>query len=48
MKQDPLWQEIPAVKNGNVYEVDSRLWLAHGILAVEKKTEDVLAYMAEK
>lgn len=48
MKQDPLWQEIPAVKKGNVYEVDSRLWLAHGILAVEKKTEDVLAYMTEK
>lgn len=48
IKQDPLWKEIPAVKNGNVYEVDSRLWLAHGILAVEKKTEDVLAYMAEK
>ena len=45
MQQDPLWQEVPAVKKGNVYEVDSRLWLAHGILAVEQKVDDVLEHM---
>lgn len=48
MKQDPLWQEVPAVKNGNVYEVDSRLWLAHGIIAVEKKVDDVMTHMIKK
>lgn len=48
MKQDPFWQEVPAVKNGNVYEVDFRLWLAHGIIAVEKKVDDVMTHMIKK
>ena len=48
MQQDPLWQEVPAVKKGNVYEVDSRLWLAHGILAVEQKVDDVLEHMTQE
>lgn len=46
IKADPLWQNVPAVQSGNIYEVDSRVWLTHGILAVERKIEDVVQYLA--
>ncbi|MDO5346828.1 MAG: ABC transporter substrate-binding protein [Lachnospiraceae bacterium] len=42
IKADPLWQMVPAVQSGQVYEVDSRIWLTHGILATEVKIDDVL------
>lgn len=45
IKADPLWQMVPAVQEGNVYEVDSRVWLTYGILATEMKIDDVLASM---
>lgn len=45
IKADPLWQGVPAVASGNIYEVDSRVWLTHGILAVERKIDDVLQYL---
>ena len=45
IKEDPLWQDVPAVKSGNIYEVDSRVWLTHGIIAVERKIDDVLSYL---
>lgn len=43
IKADPLWQAVPAVQTGNIYEVDSRTWLTHGIIAVERRVDDVLA-----
>ncbi|MDO4268953.1 MAG: ABC transporter substrate-binding protein [Eubacteriales bacterium] len=46
IQEDPLWQDVPAVKSGNIYEVDSRVWLTHGIIAVERKIDDVLSYLA--
>ncbi|MDO4295763.1 MAG: ABC transporter substrate-binding protein [bacterium] len=46
IKADPLWQNVPAVQTGNIYEVDSRVWLTHGILAVESKIDDVVKYLA--
>ncbi len=42
IKEDILWKSVPAVQNGNVYEVDSRVWLTHGIIATEMKIADVL------
>ncbi len=45
LKADTLWQNVPAVQNGNVYEVDPRIWLTHGILATEMKIADVLEYL---
>lgn len=45
IKADALWQSVPAVQNGNVYEVDSRIWLTHGIIATEMKIADVLEYL---
>lgn len=40
---DPLWQTVPAVTAGKVHEVDSRTWLTYGIIANEKKMEDLVA-----
>lgn len=42
MTADPLWKTIPAVQNGHVYDVEARLWVAHGLLAEEMKIADVL------
>ncbi len=47
IKGDPLWQTIPAVKSGKVYEVDSRIWLTHGIIAREMKMDDIVKYLGE-
>lgn len=43
ISSDPLWQSIPAVVSGNIYEVDSRTWLTYGIIANEKKMEDLVS-----
>ncbi|MCA9879167.1 MAG: iron-siderophore ABC transporter substrate-binding protein [Thermomicrobiales bacterium] len=43
----PLWQEVPAVRNGNVYVVDRWThWLTRGILAGELAIADVMAALA--
>ncbi|MBU3812007.1 MAG: ABC transporter substrate-binding protein [Candidatus Niameybacter stercoravium] len=47
IKADALWQSVPAVQKGNIYEVDSRVWLTHGILATEMKIADVLEHLAK-
>ncbi|WP_245809789.1 iron-hydroxamate ABC transporter substrate-binding protein [Cohnella massiliensis] len=42
--QDPIWQSIPAVKNGNVYEFDSKeSWLYSGAIANGQMIDNVLA-----
>lgn len=45
IKEDPLWQSVKAVQEGHVYEVDSRTWLTHGIIAVERRTASVLEHL---
>ena len=47
IKADPLWQAVPAVQSGNIYEVDSRTWLTHGIIATEMRIDDVLNYLVQ-
>ena len=42
IKADPLWQSVPAVQNGKIYEMDSRVWLTHGILANEMKFDELV------
>ncbi|MDF2713924.1 MAG: periplasmic binding protein [Paenibacillus sp.] len=38
----PLWQSIPAVKNGNVHKLDRTYWQTWAIMANSKKIDDVL------
>lgn len=38
----PLWQSIPAVKNGNVHKLDRTYWQTWAITANSKKIDDVL------
>ncbi|MFD1737866.1 Fe(3+) dicitrate ABC transporter substrate-binding protein [Bacillus salitolerans] len=45
-KQNPLWQEINAVKNGNVYEVDQNEWSRfRGLIAAELIVEDTIHHL---
>lgn len=46
IKADPLWQMVPAVQSGSVFEVDSRVWLTHGLIATEMKIDEVLEFLA--
>ncbi|MFX3649454.1 MAG: helix-turn-helix domain-containing protein [Paenibacillus sp.] len=40
------WKRLPAVKNGNVYEVDFMSWMNYGVISHGKKIEDILRFMA--
>lgn len=48
LKVSPLWKNIPAVKNGHVYEVRGDVWITNGPIAYEKKMEDVVNAMSKK
>lgn len=41
-KNNPLWKNVPAVKNGNVYEVEMFHWMNDGPIAYNRKVDDVL------
>ncbi len=46
--KDPLWQNIPAVKNGKVFEMDSAgSWLYSGSIANSQIIDDVLASLVK-
>lgn len=41
--EEDLWKNIPAVKNGHVYEIASTSsWLYNGVIAAEKIVDDVM------
>ncbi|MDT9718452.1 helix-turn-helix domain-containing protein [Paenibacillus sp. ClWae2A] len=40
------WKRLPAVKSGNVYEVDFMSWMNYGVISHGKKIEDILRFMA--
>ncbi|GGG85935.1 ABC transporter substrate-binding protein [Paenibacillus radicis (ex Gao et al. 2016)] len=37
-----LWRNLPAVKNGQVFEMPSNYWMASGAIANTKKIDDIL------
>lgn len=43
---NPLWQSLPAVRNGRVYEVDFLTWMNYGIISHSKKIEDAVKMLA--
>ncbi|MFC4402612.1 iron-hydroxamate ABC transporter substrate-binding protein [Gracilibacillus xinjiangensis] len=48
MLEDPIWQNIPAVQNGNVYEYDqSSSWLYTGPIANSQMIDDALESLVE-
>lgn len=40
--KSPLWQALPAVKNGRVHEVSLDHWMTSGPIAYEKKLDDIV------
>lgn len=43
MLQDPIWKDIPAVKNGHIYEFDAKTaWLYSGPIANTQIIDDVI------
>ncbi|SER26820.1 iron complex transport system substrate-binding protein [Gracilibacillus ureilyticus] len=48
MLEDPIWQNIPAVQNGNVYEFDrGSSWLYTGPIANSQMIDDALESLVE-
>lgn len=44
--QTKAWKQLPAVRNGCVYEVDFFAWMNYGVLSNMRKIEDVLRVLA--
>lgn len=42
----PLWQHVPAVREGHVKEVDSVVWNSHGIIAKEAVIKELWDWLA--
>ncbi|WP_244163384.1 ABC transporter substrate-binding protein [Paenibacillus pectinilyticus] len=41
--EDPLWKNIPAVKSGKVFEMDTKSsWLYNGVIAGERVMDDIV------
>ncbi|MBU8905406.1 ABC transporter substrate-binding protein [Desertibacillus haloalkaliphilus] len=48
-ENNPLWQEVSAVKNGHVYEVDRNEWSRfRGLIAAELIVEDTINHLYEQ
>jgi len=46
LTKSKVWASIPAVKAGQVYDVDDRYWLGGGLVAYGKVIDDVLEILA--
>jgi len=46
-ENNSLWKNLPAVKQGHVFEVDSGHWFNQNVIADGKIVEDVLRYVAK-
>lgn len=46
LQADPLWQHVPAVREGHVKEVDSVVWNSHGIIAKEAVIKELRDWLA--
>lgn len=45
LREDPLWQTLPAVRKGHLLEVNSVVWNAHGLIAKELAIEDLVNWL---
>jgi iron complex transport system substrate-binding protein len=46
VEANPLWQRLPAVRSGQVYPVERRVWMNDGLLANEQKLRDIVNALA--
>ena len=46
LKESIIWERVPAVKNGQVYETTRDYWLAGGYVAQSKVIADVVGFLA--
>lgn len=47
LQADPLWQVIPAVREGHILNVNPLVWNAHGIIAKERAMDDMVDYFSK-
>jgi iron complex transport system substrate-binding protein len=47
MTESPIWKSMPAVKQGQVYEVSDKHWLGSGLTAYEKIIDDTVKLLVK-
>ncbi|MBN3525203.1 ABC transporter substrate-binding protein [Paenibacillus apiarius] len=47
MMESPIWKNMPATKQGHVYEVSNKYWLGSGLIAYEKIIDDTVRLLAQ-
>ncbi|MFB6367507.1 ABC transporter substrate-binding protein [Paenibacillus elgii] len=47
MMDSPIWKAIPAVKQGQVFEVSDKYWLGNGLIAYEKIIDDTVKHLVK-
>ncbi|WP_019419408.1 ABC transporter substrate-binding protein [Paenibacillus sp. OSY-SE] len=47
MMESPIWKNMPATKQGHVYEVSNKYWLGSGLIAYEKIIDDTIRLLAQ-
>ena len=45
LREDPLWQTLPAVQDGHMLDVNSIIWNAHGLIAKEMAIQDLVDWL---
>lgn len=45
LREDPLWQTLPAVREGHMLDVNSIIWNAHGLIAKEMAIQDLVDWL---
>ena len=45
IEASPLWEQVPAVKEGHVYYVKGDHWRSSGLIAYEKIIDDILEFL---
>ncbi|MEK5252520.1 ABC transporter substrate-binding protein [Paenibacillus sp. FSL F4-0125] len=45
IKASPLWNALPAVQAGKVFEVDGDHWRSSGLIAYQKTMDDIVAFL---
>ncbi|AJS60972.1 ABC transporter substrate-binding protein [Paenibacillus sp. IHBB 10380] len=45
--EGPLWKNIPAIKNGNIYKMERSHWQSGAIMANSMKLDDLLKFMVK-
>jgi len=48
LEGDPLWSQLEAVQQGNIYQVNGSYWIGTGPIAANLVIDDLFRYLVEE